>query len=142
MNNEPVHTTAGSDEFIRDEFIRRNIGDIELCRDVARIFFDNGPEYLQAIRSALEMHDSEAVRQSSHKLKGAAANLSLPKVAETAALIETAAKNNTLDTIEQLMPELEHRFSLAKTAVHELLPPPSPYQMNPKERHRHEYSDC
>jgi HPt (histidine-containing phosphotransfer) domain-containing protein len=90
------------------------------------------------------MRDSEAVRQSSHKLKGAAANLSLPKVAETAALIETAAKSNTLYTAGQLMPELEHRFSLARIAVHELLAPSSPSREPDdarQESQRHEHSD-
>ena len=144
MNNEPEHAAGGVENFNRDEFVRRNIGDIALCRDVAEIFFDHGPEYLQAVRTALEIGDSEALRQSSHKLKGAAANLSLPKVAETASLIEEAAKINRLDDAGILLPELELRFSRARMAVHEQLPadlPVSGAHDDPEESQPHEHPD-
>ncbi|OGU18301.1 MAG: hypothetical protein A2076_09190 [Geobacteraceae bacterium GWC2_53_11] len=144
-DTNPEVSCPGLNDFNRDEFIRRNLGDVELCHDVAGIFFDHGPEYLQAIRTAVELKDCEAVRQSSHKLKGAAANLALPKVHETAALIETAAKDNKLDNAAQLLIELEVLFVQAEQAVHELLldartVPEAPYN-SPEERQHHEHPD-
>jgi HPt (histidine-containing phosphotransfer) domain-containing protein len=92
-----------------------------LCRDVARIFFDQGPAYIQEIRTALELQDNEGLRRNSHKLKGAAANLALPRLSETAALLEVSAKEKQLEKAGKLISELEQRFDQAAKAVNELL---------------------
>jgi PAS domain S-box-containing protein len=110
------------ENFNRDEFVNRNLGDLGLCRDVARIFFDQGPAYIQEILTALELQDSEVLRRNSHKLKGAAANLALPRLSETAALLEIAAKERQLEKAGKLISELEQRFDQAAKAVNELLP--------------------
>lgn len=125
MDNDPEQGCTEFEDFNRDEFVHRNLGDLELCRDVAGIFFAHGSEYIQSIRGALEQLDREAVRQSSHKLKGAAANLALPKVTETASLIEKAAKDNMLENASRLLPELEERLSRAEAAVNLLLQDPA-----------------
>ncbi|MFA7403821.1 MAG: Hpt domain-containing protein [Pelobacteraceae bacterium] len=110
------------ENFNRDEFVNRNLGDFGLCRDVARIFFDQGPAYIQEIRTALELQDNEALRRNSHKLKGAAANMALPRLSETAALLEVAAKEKQPEQAGKLISELEQRFDQAAKAVNELLP--------------------
>lgn len=58
--------------FDKGEFVSRSMGDLELSRYVASIFMENGPEYIDSIRKALADQDVEALRQSAHKLKGAA----------------------------------------------------------------------
>jgi len=114
------------ENFNLDEFVNRNMGDLGLCGDVARIFFDQAPVYIKEIRTALELHDKEILRQNSHKLKGAAANLALPRLSETAALLEVAAKEDTLEKAGSLVFELEQRFAQAASAVNELLPATQP----------------
>ena len=107
--------------FDLDEFVRRNCSDLELSRDVANIFIDHRPEYTESIRMAAAAHDADALRQTSHKLKGAAVNLALPLLAETADAIESVAMAGDLKKAGELLPELELRFEQAVEAIRKLL---------------------
>ncbi len=108
-----------------DAFIRRNMGDLELSRDVAAIFIDHRKEYIEAIRNAITAHDAVALRESAHKLKGAAANLALPLLLETAGMIESRADRIDTDKVTKLLSELEQRFEQAVEAIQEQLISPS-----------------
>ena len=110
-----------ADHFVKDEFIRRNLGDIELSHAVAVIFINSAPDYIESIRSALAAEDRISLRQSSHKLKGAAANLSLPLVSESARMIEAIAEAGNLENAGQLLYELEQDLEQAVEAIRELL---------------------
>lgn len=107
--------------FDMDDFVRRNQGDIELSCDVAAIFCDSAPEYIESIRTAVTVRDAIILRQSAHKLKGAAANLSLVPLSEIARMIETGAEIGDLERAVQLLPELELRFEQAVNALREML---------------------
>ncbi|MDD5285781.1 MAG: ATP-binding protein [Desulfuromonadaceae bacterium] len=107
--------------FNRDEFVRRNLGDLELSCDVATIFINNASEYIESIRKAAATRDTVALRQSAHKLKGAAANLALPSLSETARKIESDAKSGDLDKVLELLPELVQRFEQTVEAIRESL---------------------
>jgi HPt (histidine-containing phosphotransfer) domain-containing protein len=126
MITPPVEAESGA-IFDRDEFVRRNCGDLELSRDVAAIFIDHRPEYTESIRGATAACDTGALRQSAHKLKGAAVNLSLPLLAETAGAIESAAAAGDLKKTVELFPELELRFEQAVEAIRKQL-------VNPQEK--------
>ena len=107
--------------FNRDEFVRRNCDDLELSRDVAAIFIDHRQEYTESIRMAASARDADALRQTAHKLKGAAANIALPLLAETAGAIESVAVTGDLEKAGELLPELELRFEQAVEAIRKLL---------------------
>jgi HPt (histidine-containing phosphotransfer) domain-containing protein len=103
------------------EFVMRNMGDLELSCEVAAIFVDNAPEYIRSIRNALDTQDAEILRESAHKLKGAAANLSLSILSETALMIESAAEAADLEKASGLLPVMEQRFEQAIQAIRKLL---------------------
>lgn len=107
--------------FDRDEFVRRNCDDLELSLDVAVVFVDHRTGYTTSIRSAVAAGDGVELRRAAHKLKGSAANLALPLLAETAGTIETAAVAGDLEKAGQLLPELEVRFDQGLEAIRELL---------------------
>jgi HPt (histidine-containing phosphotransfer) domain-containing protein len=126
--NKPVlpHTPGlkggvEADVFNRDEFVWRNLGDVELSREVATVFVDTLPEYFESIRKALTAQDVVGLRQSAHKLKGAAGNLSLPLLSEIAHRIESIAKTGDLEKAAQLLPTLEQRLEEAAQALREVL---------------------
>ena len=48
--NRAETSTTTTKRFDMDAFIRRNMGDLELSRDVAAIFIDHRKEYIEAIR--------------------------------------------------------------------------------------------
>ncbi len=103
------------------DFTRRNAQDYELCKKVAAAFIDHKSEYLEAIRAALKADDPMSLIKSAHKLKGAAGNISLIPLSDTARRMESHAENNDCTTATQLLPELERRFEQAVVAVQKLL---------------------
>ena len=122
-------SASASEIFNMAEFVRRNLGDLLLSRDVAAIFIDSATEYKEAIRTTLAAQDPVALSQAAHKLKGGAANLALPQLSETARMIELHAKEGDLEKALELLPELEQRLEQAVEAIHTLLiTPDSPLQ--------------
>lgn len=107
--------------FDRGELVRRSLGDIGLSRDVVTIFIRSSQEYIESIRTATAAQDAAALRRLAHKLRGAAANLSLAPLSEIAAMIEAAAEGGDLDKTGKLLPELELRFGQAVDALKEML---------------------
>ena len=107
--------------FNRDEFVRRNRGNLKLSRDVAAIFVDSRKEYIGAIREAQIAQDVVALCQSAHKLKGTAATLALPLLSETARMIEFIADAGDLENAAIFIPKLELRLVEAVNAITELL---------------------
>jgi PAS domain S-box-containing protein len=120
-----VETCAAAvDVFNKGEFVSRSMGDLQLSRYVASIFMENAPEYIESIRRALAANDAGALRQSAHKLKGAAATMALPQLAETAYLLEVNAESGTMERATGLLPELVKRFEQALVPLNELLVTP------------------
>ena len=113
--------TFGSNIFNLTEFIDRSEGDYGLAREVADIFCNSAPGYVDAIRKAVTAGDAEAVQQSAHKLKGAAANLALPLLAESARMIGSQARSGNLEKVALLLPELDQKLAEALEALLKLL---------------------
>jgi PAS domain S-box-containing protein len=128
---DPDHLTPGAGEensnassvavFDREAFVRRNLGDLELSRDVAAIFISCAPAYIESIRTALAAQESAALYQSAHKLKGAAANLELPLLTESARMIESIAEAGDFETSTQLLPKLEQKLEQAVEMIRNFL---------------------
>jgi len=106
-----------TDVFNKADFVRRNLGDLKLSRTVAAMFMRGIPEYTAEISTALTEQDCRAVSLSAHKLKGAAANLSLPLLAEAARSIESLAEAGEMGQAQRLLPELVSRFEQAAEAL-------------------------
>ena len=117
----PWITAAVNDRFDMVTFVHRNQGDLQLSRDVASMFIGSTREYIDPIRNSLAARDAIVLRQSAHKLKGSAANLSLPLLAETAGMIESAALAGDFEKAAQLLTELDLRFEQATDAITDLL---------------------
>jgi PAS domain S-box-containing protein len=124
---DAMSCAATSAIFDKGEFVSRSMGDLELSRYVATIFIENGPEYIESIRKALAEQDPAALRRSAHKLKGAAATMALPLLAETAHLLEETAETGEIKRATELLPELMQRFEQSVAALRELgtSPPPT-----------------
>ena len=125
----PFGTTSGEVEdkscvytteiFNKDEFLRRNLGDMELSREVAIIFCESAPNYRESLRRALAADDTPELRRAAHKLKGAAANLSLSSLSEIAERMEAGSGDPERGV--KLLPELEQKLDQAVAALQGLL---------------------
>jgi HPt (histidine-containing phosphotransfer) domain-containing protein len=68
-------------------------GDAEFAAELIDAFVVSGGEALDALREGLSLDDAVAVKQSAHKLKGAASNLHLMSLAEIASRIEANSED-------------------------------------------------
>ena len=84
----------------RPALLDRLGGDEGLLTEVSRVFLEDCPERLAAIRSAIEARDANRVRTSAHALKGAAANLSARGLFEAASTLERLGAESRLDAAE------------------------------------------
>ncbi len=107
--------------FDLDEFVDRSLGDMDVSRDVAAVFIESATKCIESIHTAQAASDANALRRSAHKLKGSAANLSLPLLSEIAGMIEADAETGAFDKAGQLLPELELRFEQAQYVLKEML---------------------
>ncbi|MDZ4185333.1 MAG: response regulator, partial [Desulfuromonadales bacterium] len=129
----PIEAESGEHEsaptgnviFNKEELVARSMGDIELSRYVATIFMENAPEYIEAIRSALGAKDVGALRQSSHKLKGAAATMALLELAKAARSFEESVESGEIEKALQFLPTLERKFEQGCATLQQFILTPS-----------------
>jgi PAS domain S-box-containing protein len=86
--------------FDADELRRRVSGDNQLMTDVIRVFLEDLPVRLAAIRDAVTARDAVGLRAAAHALKGAAANLSAGGLVEAASVLERLGAESRLDAAE------------------------------------------
>jgi CheY-like chemotaxis protein len=92
--------------FNRAELMDRLGGDTELFADVIKLFLDDCPPRLAAIKAAVDARDAERIRTTAHALRGAAVTLSAVAVAEAAHVLERLGAEGLLDPTEAAWREL------------------------------------
>ena len=80
--------------------LERMGGDQQLFADVVRVFLEDCPERLAAIKTAVDQRNADAIRRSAHALKGAASNLAANDVFEAANTLERLGAEARLDAAE------------------------------------------
>ena len=76
--------------------LRRAGDDWSLAREVINMFLDDTPEVLSQMLEAITRKDLKAVERAAHRIKGAAANLEAPDLANIAFEIEQAASEGKI----------------------------------------------
>jgi HPt (histidine-containing phosphotransfer) domain-containing protein len=70
------------------------------------MFTKNVAAYLELLKSGIEHNDGDQIRIQAHTIKGAAANIAAHRIRETAADMETCAREGKLDDASALLPKL------------------------------------
>ena len=91
---------AGRVTFDEDALRHRLSGDDELMTDVIRLFLEDLPVRLAAIKDAVTGRNADALRAAAHALKGAAANLSAGGLFEAARVLERVGAESRMDAAE------------------------------------------
>ena len=97
----------------RDRLMERLGGDRQLLVDVVRVFLDDCPARLAAIKAAVDSGDSEQIQATAHALKGAAANLSASGLFEAARTLERLGAEGRLEPADAAW----RRLSMEATSV-------------------------
>jgi HPt (histidine-containing phosphotransfer) domain-containing protein len=95
------------DGFDMDAALGRVGGDLDLLKEIARIFLDDCPRSLTELRDAAASNDCVVVERSAHALKGASANFGAARLVVAALRIEKMGHARTLDGFAPAMAEME-----------------------------------
>ncbi|MEP6914205.1 MAG: response regulator, partial [Acidobacteriota bacterium] len=90
-------SAAKPETFNETTLMDRLGGDTELLHDVIRLFLDDCPPRVAAIKAAVDQGDGVLLRNTAHALKGAAANLSASALFEAAQTLERLGAENRLE---------------------------------------------
>jgi two-component system, sensor histidine kinase and response regulator len=93
-------TAPGVKTFDRQALLSRVAGDEELMGDVIRLFLEECPRQLAAIRQAVAQRNPGAVRTTAHALKGAAGNLGANGLFEAAGVLERVGAQSRMQAAE------------------------------------------
>lgn len=80
--------------------------DEETCTEILKDFLDPSWEIVEEIHAGHTARSSESVQQASHKLKSAAFSIGAEALGEQCREIESAAKADDWDTIDQVVPAI------------------------------------
>lgn len=101
LSSTDEKNTAASDNDSSDDIIIKmsekiGISEEVSTRIISEFFKTSLPEYLKNIRTAVDSADFNEIKNSAHRLKGAAASVMLDKLSAECALLERSAYNEKL----------------------------------------------
>ncbi|MBA3404866.1 MAG: PAS domain S-box protein [Gemmatimonadaceae bacterium] len=105
-----------------EQFVRARLGDTRLFKKMVRLFLEDCPGRMRAMRRAIAAGDGEALREPAHALQGAAAHFAAASVVEAARQLERQGKNRdlslSLETYGVLTREMQRlRRALRRASV-------------------------
>jgi two-component system, sensor histidine kinase and response regulator len=92
--------------------LERVEGDRELLEELARLFAQECPANMVAIRQAQDARDANLLERLAHTLKGASYSVSAPRVSAAALELESGARAGSLDHTDELIVKLQQEVDL------------------------------
>lgn len=86
-------------------------------KDLVELFFSRVPILIGEMVDANTKSDPIAVSKSAHTLKGTAGNLGAIRVMKIAETLETLGRSGKLDTVPELLSEIQSAFALSKVEL-------------------------
>jgi HPt (histidine-containing phosphotransfer) domain-containing protein len=87
--------------------LERAMGDLTFLEMMLQQFMDQMPAHLEALKSALENADGEALQEQAHALRGSAASLSAVDLASAALYLEEMGRKGELEKGEETLDLLQ-----------------------------------
>ena len=113
----PQQLSANEDGFDRRAVLSRLDGDIELLGQLVEMFFQECPDYMSQIRSAIDDHDQDALRKSAHGLKGPVSTLSLTTALDAVLQLEGIGKSESMDGAQSVYDDLDRELERMKSVI-------------------------
>lgn len=102
------------------EYHRKNyhaLGCSDVLMDVYRIYLESAPQKLEQLKILAQQAELEQIVPLAHGLKGESGSVGGRFIMATAAALEKAARNNDLQEVSRLMPELELQLQRIIAAI-------------------------
>jgi HPt (histidine-containing phosphotransfer) domain-containing protein len=81
------------------------------CRELMELFIETSSADLDFLSAAIAEKDGAQAARAAHSLKGAAINLGLDELFETARIVEEKARTNQIKATAEAAEELKRRFT-------------------------------
>ncbi len=114
----PVSATVVVD---RAEFLERIGGDVNLMREMVRLFLDTCEGMVEELRRALESGKGPDARRAAHSIKGSVGYFGVPEIQDAAFALEQLARDGRLEEAAAALPALEEKLSGLKPGLLALL---------------------
>lgn len=90
----------------------------EFEQELLQLYIDDTQDQLQHLQQAIDKQNLQHIERIAHHIKGASASVGAKQIEQIAEMIEQQAKQQQLETINVLIPRLEHSFSQIQTLLH------------------------
>ena len=136
----PVAPSAAARPVFNERAFRARLGgNAGLFEKMVRLFLEDCPARMRAMRRAIAAGDGEALREPAHALRGAAANFAAAPVVEAAQRLELQAKNGELSQSLAAYDVLTNEMQRLRRALRRASAPPRVTAHRQRQRkHGHE----
>ena len=101
--------------------MRQVDGDVQLMKELMKLFMDVGPELLTNIRESLEQEQWEPLLKAAHTLKGSAGTFGSCPVSELAGELEQLASSHDRSAAQETYQRLVHSVAILLKEIQMLL---------------------
>lgn len=98
----------------RDTLIALLDGNPDLITTIVDSFLEDCPDYMEAIREAVETEDAQRLKREAHGLKGAAGSLRAEPASEAARVLEEMGHSDDFAEAEAALETLEQEIDRLK----------------------------
>jgi len=98
----------------RDELVDLLDGNPDLIATIIDSFLDDCPDYMEAIRTAVENEEGDVLEREAHGLKGAAGSLRAEPASEAAQVLEEMGHSDNFEEAEPALETLEREIDRLK----------------------------
>lgn len=116
-DKEVKNMQAAENVINKEELLERVDNDYELLKELISIFIEELPQQLRDIEGAINNQDSEKLRTSAHRLKGAVGNLAAEEAYEIAAQMELLGSRGELSSARYLYSDLKKQLKSVLIAM-------------------------
>ncbi|MEM9366733.1 MAG: ammonium transporter [Planctomycetota bacterium] len=96
-------------------------GNEQVVTNVLKMFRERTATYRREISESASKQELQQLRSMAHAMKGSAANVSATHVAEVAAQLESAARDQHLDLVSTMIPRMQRSLEDCQGAIESLL---------------------
>jgi CheY-like chemotaxis protein/HPt (histidine-containing phosphotransfer) domain-containing protein len=88
-----------------------------LLEKVIGIYFKDSPKYIDLLKQAVPHGDADTARNAAHSLKSSSGNVGAIKLHDLCKDLETAARENTLETGSEMLNKIEKEYQKVRTVL-------------------------
>jgi len=88
------------------------MNDVKIGSKIIRIFLEDTPKQINALKESIERGEVDKVSWYAHKIKGSSSNMGGIALSSVAAEMEIAGNEGQIEKITALMPEVEKQYEL------------------------------